>query len=57
MILGQAMGAHPIYPSTDRESRQITKLEDNLVYRMSSQTARKTQKNTVLDNKKQQQQQ
>lgn len=56
MILGQAMGAHPIYPSTDRESRQITKLEDNLVYRMSSQTARKTQKNTVLDNKKQQQQ-
>jgi hypothetical protein len=48
--------AHAFNPSTleaEGRGRQISEFEASLVYRVSSRTARATQRNPVLKNKKQ----
>ena len=42
----------PLIKALGRQSRQISEFEASLVYRMSSRTARATQRNPVLKKKK-----
>jgi hypothetical protein len=43
----------PLIPALGGRGRQISEFEASLVYRMSSRTARATQRNPVLKKKKQ----
>jgi hypothetical protein len=48
----QAVVAHAFNPSTlEAEGRWISEFEDSLVYKVSSRTARATQRNPVSKNK------
>jgi hypothetical protein len=42
----------PLIKALGKQSRQISEFEASLVYRMSSRTARATQRNPVLKKKK-----
>jgi hypothetical protein len=44
--------AHAFNPSTREAERQISEFEASLVYRVSSRTARATQRNPVSKNQK-----
>jgi hypothetical protein len=43
----------PLIPALGRKGRQISEFEGSLVYRVSSRTARATQRNLVSKNNKQ----
>jgi hypothetical protein len=51
MHIRLASGAHAFNLCTGGSGRQIFESEANLVYKMSSRTARATQRNPVLKNK------
>ena len=53
MMESQAVVAHACNPSTlARRGRQISEFEASLVYKVSSRTARATQRNPVSEKKK-----
>jgi hypothetical protein len=55
-LLSWAVVAHAFYPSTWEAEAGEFEFEASLVYRVSSRTARATQRNPVLKNKTKQQQ-